>query len=85
MHPECNNVANHRLKNDSIIILTQLLMTMTSYLHDKSLEADSFKVVGVFAIEFEVVVENEAVLHVTRHFKPDRRSTCKCTQRFCVI
>ena len=57
----------------------------TSYLHDKSLEADSFKVVGVFAIEFEVVVENEAVLHVTRHFKPDRRSTCKCTQRFCVI
>lgn len=45
------------------------------YLHDESFEADALVVVSVFAVEFEIVVKDQAVLHVTRHFKPDCCST----------
>ena len=45
------------------------------HLHDESLEADLFKVVGLVVVKVEVVVEDEAVLHVRRHLDPDRRCT----------
>ena len=45
------------------------------YLHDKSLQTDSVVVVRVVTVKFEVVVEDQTVLHVTWHFKPYSCST----------
>ena len=46
-------------------------------LHHKSFQGHSFKVVRVLVVELEVVVEDEGGLHVQRHLKPDRGSSCK--------
>ena len=42
-----------------------------SNLHHESLEADLLVAVGLVAVELEVVVEDEAVLHVRRHLDPN--------------
>ena len=41
------------------------------YLHDESLEADFLEGVGLVAVELQVVVEDQTVLHVTGHLDAD--------------
>lgn len=80
MNPEGHYVADHGLKSGGIST-SDLTAVNYDYLHDKSFEADSLVIVGVFAVEFEIVVKDQAVLHVTRHFKPDSSSTCNANFR----
>ena len=49
---------------------------MAADLHDESLEADLLVAVGLVAVELEVVVEDEAVLHVRWHLDPNGCCTC---------
>lgn len=44
-------------------------------LHDESFEADRFKSVRVVVVEFQIVMEDEAALHVGRHSDADRNSS----------
>ena len=51
------------------------VLAYNTNLHDKSLETDFFKCICLISIELEVVVKDEAVLHVTWHLNSD----CCCT------
>ena len=62
------------LEHLKIIFYIRISNFRSSYLHNESLKTDSLVVVLVVPVELEVVVEDEAVLHVVRHLKADRRS-----------
>ncbi len=52
--------------------LTSEVIEVEEYLHHESLEADFLEGIGLVAVELQVVVEDQTVLHVTGHLNADR-------------
>ena len=48
--------------------MLHLVAEIKTYLHDKSLQRNSFIVVSVVVVELEVVMEYQGGLHIERHF-----------------
>ena len=74
VHAERHEVVHDGLKEKRGCMSLRLLFLarLINYLHDEALEADALVVVLVVAVELEVVVEDQARLHVRRHLQPYR-------------
>lgn len=69
---EGHHVAHHGLGSHSTVKFQwQKDQVAYRYLHDETLETDVLKRVRIVVVELQVVMENEAGLHVGRHADPD--------------
>jgi hypothetical protein len=63
--PEAGSVINS--SGSSTLETTRMIPNSGDYLHNETLERYALKIVSVFVVELEVVVEDKRRLHVHRH------------------